>query len=136
MRRLLFGAALVLLLTCAASFAQQTTGNITGRILDQQSAAVPGATVTAKNPATGFTRSEASDSEGVYRLTGLPVGTYDITAELQGFTTADRKDVAVTVSTTLTIDFTLKLGSLAETVNVTGAMRLIETTASPLAGAA
>jgi hypothetical protein len=125
MRTHLFGAALVLLLTCAASFAQQTTGNITGRVLDQQSAAVPGATVTAKNPATGFTRNETSDSEGVYRLTGLPVGVYDVTADLQGFTTAETKGVAVTVSTTLTIDFTLKLASLAETVNVTGAMRLL-----------
>src|SRR2546428_14058005 len=114
MRRHLIGAALVLLFTSAAAFAQQTTGNITGRILDQQSAAVPGATVTAKNPATGFTRSEASDSEGVYRLTGLPVGTYDITAELQGFTTADRKNVPVTGPPTLRTDFPLRLGSIAE----------------------
>ena len=80
MRRHLFGAALVLLLTCAPALAQQTTGNITGRILDPQGAAVPGATVTAKNAATGFSRTDASDAEGVYRLTGLPPGDYDVTA--------------------------------------------------------
>ena len=57
--------------------AQQTTGNIKGRIVDAQKAAVPGVTVTAKNPSTGFTRSEVTDSEGIYRLNALPVGTYD-----------------------------------------------------------
>ena len=49
MRRYLFGAALLVLLGCASAFAQQTTGNITGRVVDEQGAAVPGATVTAKN---------------------------------------------------------------------------------------
>ena len=71
---------------CASAFAQQTTGNITGRVVDEQGAAIPGVTVTAKNPATGFTRTEVSDAEGVYRLSALPVGIYDVTAELQGFT--------------------------------------------------
>ena len=61
--------------------AQQTTGNITGRLTDDQGSAVPGGTVTATNPATGFTRTSVSDGEGIYRLTALPVGTYDVTAE-------------------------------------------------------
>ena len=49
MRRHLFGAAMIVLLTGAAAFAQQTTGTITGRVLDQQGSAIPGATVTAKS---------------------------------------------------------------------------------------
>ena len=73
-----------MLLLCGASvFAQQTTGNITGRVVDQQGAAIPGATVTAKSSSTGFTRTEVSDAEGVYRLSALPVGIYDVTAELR-----------------------------------------------------
>ena len=86
MRRLFTAACAVLALALAApaAEAQQTTGNITGRVLDAQGAAVPGVTVTAKNPETGFTRTDVSDAEGIYRLTALPVGTYDITAELQG----------------------------------------------------
>src|SRR5260221_600280 len=83
MRRHLLRAVAVLLLSCASVFAQQTTGSITGRVLDQQSAAVPGATVTAKSASTGFTRTEVSDAEGIYRLGALPVGNYDVTAELQ-----------------------------------------------------
>src|SRR5260370_1094536 len=95
MRRHLLGAVALVLLACASAFAQQTTGNITGRITDQQGAAIPGATVTAKNPATGFIRSEASDSAGLYRLSALPVGIYEVTAELAGFKTVAKKDVEV-----------------------------------------
>jgi hypothetical protein len=130
MRRYLFGAAMILLLTCASVFAQGTSGTITGRVVDQQGAAVPGATVTAKSTTTGFTRSEVSDAEGVYRLSALPVGIYEVTAELQGFTTVSKKDVEVNVAQTQSVDFPLKVAQLAETVNVTGATPLIETTKS------
>ena len=118
------------LLTCASVFAQRTTGTVTGRVVDQQGSAVPGATVTAKSATTGFTRSEVSDAEGVYRLSALPVGIYDVTAELQGFTTVSKKGVEVNVGQTQAIDFPLKVAQLAETVNVTGATPLIQTTAS------
>jgi hypothetical protein len=121
---------MVLLLTCASVFAQQTTGTITGRVLDQQGAAVPGVTVTAKSATTGFTRSEVSDTEGVYRLSALPVGVYEVNAELQGFATVSKKDIQVSVGQTLSVDFPLKVGALSETVNVTGATPLIETTSS------
>ena len=134
MRKHLFGAAMILLLTCASVFAQQTTGTVTGRVLDQQGSAVPGATVTAKSPSTGFTRSETSDAEGVYRLSALPVGIYEVTAELSGFTTVSKKDIEVNVSQTLSVDFGLKVAALAETVNVTGATPLIETTSSSVGG--
>src|SRR5438445_7357961 len=121
MRRHVFGAALAWLLACATGLAQQTTGNLTGRVVDQQGAAVPGATVTAKSPSTGFTRTEASDAEGLYRLAALPVGIYEVTAELSGFQTVSKKDVEVNVSQIVAIDFQMKVAALAETVNVTGA---------------
>src|SRR4249919_1901707 len=130
MSRKLFGAVAILLLTCASVFAQGTNGTISGRVLDQQGSAVPGATVTAKSAATGFTRSEVSDTEGVYRLSALPVGIYDVTAELQGFTTVSKKGVEVNVAQTQAIDFPLKVAQLAEKVNVTGATPLIQKPAS------
>ena len=82
MKHHLWRALVLGLWTSVSALAQQTSGNVTGRILDQQGAAIPGATVTAKNAETGFSRSEVSDAEGVYRLNALPVGTYEITAEL------------------------------------------------------
>jgi hypothetical protein len=134
MIRKFLGAAILVLLTCASAFAQQTTGTITGRVVDQQGAAVPGATVTAKSASTGFTRTETSDTEGVYRLAALPVGVYEVNAELQGFATVSKKDIEVNVSQVQSIDFALRVASVSETVNVTGASPLIETTASSVGG--
>src|SRR5262249_13910836 len=134
MRRPVFGVALAWLLGCSAALAQQTTGNITGRVLDQQGAAVPRAAGTATSPSTGFVRTDASDAEGVCRLTALPVGAYDLIAELQGFTTVEKKNVEVGVSQTLTIDFGIKIATVAETVNVLGATPLVETTSSSVGG--
>jgi Carboxypeptidase regulatory-like domain/TonB dependent receptor len=130
MRRYLFGAAVFVLLACVSAFAQQTTGTITGRVVDQQGAAIPGATITAKNLANGFTRTEVSDSEGVYRLAALPVGIYEVNAELSGFSTVSKKDVEVNVAQVVAVEFAMKVAALAETVNVTGATPLIQTTAS------
>ena len=136
MRRLFTAACAVLALALAApaAAAQQTTGNITGRIIDAQGAAVPGVTVTAKNTATGFTRTEVSDAEGIYRLTALPVGTYDLTAELQGFARFESKGVVVNVGQTLDVDIADEGRGVQESVNVTGGSPLIETTSSSVGG--
>jgi Carboxypeptidase regulatory-like domain/TonB dependent receptor len=134
MRRYLFAAAMLVLLGCTSAFAQQTTGSITGRVVDQQGAAIPGVTITAKMPTTGFTRTEVSDAEGLYRLNSLPVGIYEVNAELSGFSTVSKKDVEVNVATVQAIDFALKVAALAETVNVTGATPLIQTATSSVGG--
>jgi len=134
MRRQLVGAVLVCLLCYATAVAQQTTGSITGRVTDPQSAAIPGATVTARSAATGFTRTEVTDAEGLYLLNALPVGIYDVTAELSGFATIVRKAIGVNVGQIQTIDIAMKVASVAEVVNVTGAAPIIETNASSVGG--
>ena len=111
-------------------FAQQTTGTITGRITDPQRAAVPGVTVTATNTATGFTRTVVTDTEGTYRLAALPVGLYDMTAELTGFQTIERKELIVNVAQTIDVDLQLQVGAVAESITVTGESPLIETSNS------
>ncbi|PYR81718.1 MAG: hypothetical protein DMF87_04350 [Acidobacteria bacterium] len=93
-------AALLMTLAAAPTSAQQTTGTITGLVLDPQGMAVPGTTVTATNAATGFSRTDVSDSEGLYHLNAMPVGTYDVVAELPGFIRLERKNIAVDVSET------------------------------------
>jgi hypothetical protein len=117
-----------------AVHAQQTTGNLGGRIVDQQSSAVPGATVTATNAQTGFTRSAVSDAEGLYRLSALPIGTYDLDVLLQGFTSLQRKGIIVNVGQTLDVDFTLQVAQVAESVDVTGASPLVEVSSSSVGG--
>ena len=124
----------VVLATASIAGAQQTTGTIAGRVLDPQGSAIPGATITASNAETGFNRTAVSDHEGIYRLAALPVGTYDVKVELQGFTTVQRKGVPVSVGQTVDANFDLKVASLAETVNVTGDSPLIQTSSSSVGG--
>ena len=120
--------------TASAAFAQQTTGIITGRLVDAQSSAVPGVTVTARNTQTGFTRIDVSDAEGVYRLTALPVGTYDVMAELQGFAKLERKGIVLNVGQTLDLGLPMTLAGVSESVTVTGGTPLIETRSSSVGG--
>src|SRR5688572_28150659 len=127
-------AALAIALAAPAALAQQTTGNINGRIVDDQGAAIPGVNVTGKNTQTGFVRSDVSDAEGVYRLTALPVGTYDITAELQGFSKFESKGIVLNVGQTLDVNVPLKVASLQESITVSGATPLIETSSSSVGG--
>ncbi|HSC29924.1 MAG TPA: TonB-dependent receptor [Vicinamibacterales bacterium] len=114
--------------------AQQASGNVTGRIVDDQGAAIPGVTVTARHTETGFTRSDVTDGEGIYRLNALPVGIYDLTAELQGFTRLENKGIIVNVAQTIDVPMTLKVAAVQETVTVTGESPLIATTTSSVGG--
>jgi hypothetical protein len=121
---------LALALLSGTALAQQTSGNIEGRVFDSQNAAIPGVTITAVNTATGFTRTAVTDEHGVYRLTALPVGVYDATAELAGFQTFYRKGLIVSVGQTIDVDLTLALASVSESVTVTGETPLVETSNS------
>lgn len=110
--------------------AQTDTGSMDGRVFDQQKAGMPGVAVTAKNVATGLTRTATTGTIGTFHFGSLPAGTYDVTAELQGFTTQVRKGVTVQVSSPTTVDFSMSVGSLTETVVVTGEAPLVQTTKS------
>src|SRR5438046_280902 len=98
---------LSILLICsnAPRLAAQTSGaTLTGRVVDQTGAGVPGATVTATAPATGLARSVVTEADGIYVLPSLPVGTYDVAFMLSGFKTAERKQVELNVASTLPLD--------------------------------
>jgi outer membrane receptor protein involved in Fe transport len=110
--------------------AQSDTGTIDGRVLDEQKAAVPGATVTAKNTATGLTRIAISSGVGTFHLEALPAGLYEVSAELPGFSRQVNKDVVVQVAQQTSVDFTMKVGAVSETVNVVSETPLVQTTTS------
>jgi carboxypeptidase family protein len=111
-------------------WAQADTGSIDGRVFDESRAPIPGATVTAKNAATGLTRTVNSSAAGTYRIGSLPSGRYDVTTELTGFGTQVQKDIDVQVGSTVPVDFTLKVATVAETITVVGESKLIQTTTS------
>jgi hypothetical protein len=70
----------------------------------------------------------------LYRLSALPVGTYDLKVDLAGFSSLDRKGIVVNVGQTLDVGFTLQMAQLAESVNVTGVSPLVEVSSSSVGG--
>jgi len=134
MKRIVLAMIVFCAFVAATASAQQTTGNINGRVVDAQNAAVPGVTVTARSPQTGFVRTDVSDGEGLYRLTSLPVGNYDVSAELSGFATWTHKDVTVNVSQTTDLNVDLKLAGITEAVSVHAELPIVKTTDSSVGG--
>src|SRR5687768_12940003 len=125
-----FSALFCVALLALPTGAQTTTGSISGQITDAQGGVIPGATVQAVSPDTGFVRVATSDEAGVYRLAALPVGSYNVTAELAGFRPFVGTSV-VNIGRTITVDMTLRVGGVAETVVVNAAaVPLVSTTSS------
>jgi hypothetical protein len=108
----------------------QTTGTISGLVTDTQGAALDSVCVRARNPETGFERSATSDRTGAYHLPGLPIGTYEITAELTGFRTFTAPATTLNVGRDLTLDVQMRLASRAENVTVSATAPLISTSSS------
>jgi len=105
----------------------QTQASISGVIHDSTGAVIPGVMVTVTNPATNFTRNAISNEAGVYNFPSLQPGQYDIKVELPGFRTITQKDVELQVQQSARIDFTLQVGELSQTVEVSGTAALIAT---------
>jgi len=124
-----------IVLACALTLpipvlAQQTTGTIAGRVVDDQDAAIPGAVVSAISPVTGLARETTSDDNGLYRLPALPVGAYDVAAEMPGFARFARGNIVVNVGQTRDLDIILRVAALAETITVTANLPIVPVTSS------
>ena len=113
----------------ALAQSQATTAEINGRVNDAQGGVLPGATVTAHSDATGYSRTVTTNEEGLYTIALLPPGTYDVTAELGGFTPAKRA-ITLTVGATVTLNYALQIGGLVEKVTVEAGTQLIEPAAT------
>jgi len=121
-------AALVLLITGSTLlFGQQTTGSIAGTVKDQQGAVVNTATVKATNVDTGYSRSAPANGYGEYRIDYLPVGKYSVEASAPSFERFVQRNLTLDVDQTLTVDVKLTIGEQTQTVTVTEAPPLINT---------
>ncbi len=124
-------ASVVLLSFGAAPLVAQSnvsTGALQGTITDGQGGVLPGVSVEAKVPATGFSRRSVTDAKGTYRFDFLPVGIYSIRAELEGFRPEVKQGIDVNLGAAVNVNFTLQLGTLTEEVVVTAATPLVQTT--------
>ena len=113
---------LVILAAFGTARAQVSVGQISGTVMDAAGAAVPGATVIVTNEATNAARSVATDENGFYVVTNLPIGSYSVAAERQSFKRIVKTGYNLTADARLTIDFALEPGEISETVQVTAAV--------------
>ncbi|MEZ5418818.1 MAG: carboxypeptidase-like regulatory domain-containing protein [Vicinamibacterales bacterium] len=120
----LFAAGLVvaaLVLTTPTAWAQVQTGSIAGTVSDTSGAVLPGVSVTLSGERLiGGPQTAVTDAAGSYRFDRLVPGTYSVKFELQGFKTVDRADVRINAAFVATISPRLEVGSLTETITVTG----------------
>jgi len=118
--------ALGVLLAPAAA-AAQVAGTISGYVQDQGGGAMPGATVTAESAGQLLVRSTQTNATGFFDLQNLPRGKYLIKVEMASFETQQQRDVEVTAGANVRIDFVLRVGGLAEQVDVSGRQSIVET---------
>lgn len=95
---------------------------------------IPGATVTLTNEGTGVSRDTVSNESGEYSFPALDAGTYTVKASVTGFKTFERKGIRIATQTFLTLDVTLEVGTLEETITVTADAPLIASRFAAQAG--
>jgi outer membrane receptor protein involved in Fe transport len=116
------------LVAAGVAIAQETKGTIAGRVVDAQGLAVPGATVTVIGGQGS--RTAITNADGHFTVPFVAPGEYTVRVELTGFKTAEQKGVAISLGFTADLAFTLQLGEVKETVNVTAASPLVDTTST------
>ena len=119
-------AILVLLLSCGAGYAQDT-GAIVGVVKESTGSVISRAAVKITNLGTGITREVTSDDNGRYIAEALPIGVYDITAEIAGFKRFTHKGIKLNVADRLSIDIVMEIGQLSELVTITSETPVVQT---------
>src|SRR5271165_5514075 len=110
----------------------QSTSAIQGTVSDATGRAIPGASVTVRDPAHGVDRQQATDSAGIYYVPALPVGTYSVTAKAPGMAVTEAKGVVLDVGMTVKQDFALNVASSAQVVEVAASGPLVDTSTASL----
>ena len=131
---IVFAALGLSLLIPVPVWAQVAGATLSGTITDASGASIPQVSVSIKNVATGIITSSVANSSGFYTATNLLPGPYEIRVSVPGFTTMVRTGVNLTVGAQQVLDFTLQVGQVSQTVEVTGEAPAIDTTSSSISG--
>lgn len=112
----------------AAVLRAAVTGTILGRVTDPSGAAIPGATVTLRNPNTGFARTMTTDATGSFEFLLVPIGDgYTVQVAKEGFETGVQSGITLLVNESHSVDVHLRLGAVTQVVNVSGALVQVQT---------
>jgi len=127
-------ALLATVAVAGSAFAQgggaSSTGTIQGRVADSQGAVLPGVTVTATSPSALGAQTAVTSETGNYRFPALPPGVYELTFELSGFNGLKRSGISISLGFTANVNVELALATLQETVTVSGASPVIDTSST------
>lgn len=129
-----FLGILLILLFATPAMAQQGTTELRGRVLDSQGGVLPGVTVVVRNQATGMFRETVSGTDGSFIASGLTPGVYEVSGELAGFKKMNRRDLQLEVGKTVTIDLTMEVGGIEQTVTVNAESPLVDVTSKEIGG--
>ncbi|HEY6945846.1 MAG TPA: TonB-dependent receptor [Candidatus Acidoferrum sp.] len=117
-------------LSCAPAVFAQTTSTIEGTVTDRQGLAISGAEVSIASDTLGVSKKTTTDASGNYSIAALPAGLYTLTVSRTGFSTQVFKDLEITLNRTLKFNASLDVGAVAQRVEVSAEIPLLETTAS------
>ena len=118
---------ILVLLSSSALWAQYTTASLGGTVADSSGATVADAKITVRNTETGFTQTTSSGSSGTYLFPRLPVGSYRLKVEKEGFSAYEQTGITLVVDQSANIAVTLQLGNVTDTVMVTAETELVTT---------
>jgi len=121
-------------LVCIPLFSQGSQGRLTGTITDQSGGVVAGATLTVKDVQRGVSRTLTTGDSGEYNAPNLLPGTYSVRAEAKGFRATERQNILLEVGKEVRVDLSLQPGEIAQTITITEALPLVETTNATLGG--
>ncbi len=121
-------------LVCIPSFSQANQGRITGTITDQTGGVIAGSTVTVTDVERGVSRILTTDDAGEYNAPNLLPGTYSVRAEAKSFKAIERQKILIEVGKEVRVDLTLQPGEEQQTITITEALPLVETTNATLGG--
>jgi hypothetical protein len=131
------------MILCVATFistsvafaqSQSNAADLQGYVRDAQGAVIVGASVTARNPATNFSRDAVTNGDGYYQLLNLPPGEYEVTVEAKTYKKAVVPSYKLTVGARADLDVTLQVGEITETINITTEDQpVVETTRTTVA---
>lgn len=126
MKQIVLMVALVATLFAHRATAQTGEAGLRGYVTDEQGGVLPGVTISASGPAIMTPATAVTDAAGYYRLVNLPPGTYVLSAELSGFSTQRRDGIVLRAGSTFQVDLVMRIGSLAETITVSGESPMLE----------
>src|SRR6266700_3685161 len=130
----LIGIFGVIALASGLVFGQNFSAAISGVVRDATGAVLPGVSVTAKHTETGLTRTVITNETGDYRMPALPVGAYEVTAELSGFKQQVRRGINLVVAQEAVVNLTLDVGDVKDQVTVTEEVAVVNTTLNSVSG--